>query len=90
MNPNYIAVMKQDLDNFLIVVFIVPMEKTTWLSPIVVVLKKNGKFRICMDFRKLNVAKKTEPYPLPFMEEILNMVLGHEVYSFLDGFLGYH
>jgi hypothetical protein len=70
--------------------FIIPMEEATWLSPIVVVSKKNQKLRICMDFRKLNVAKKNEPYPLPFMEEILDMVLGHEVYSFLDGFLGYH
>jgi hypothetical protein len=66
------------------------MEEATWLSPIVVVLKKNGELRICMDFQNLNVAKKNEPYPLPFTEEILDMVLGHEVYSFLDGFLGYH
>jgi hypothetical protein len=55
----------------------------------VVVSKKNGKLRIWMDFRKLNVAKKNEPYPLPFTKEILDMVLGHEVYSFLDGFLAY-
>jgi hypothetical protein len=56
--------------------FIVPMEEATWLSPIVVVLKKNGKFRICMEFQKSNVAKKNEPYPLPFTKEILDMVLG--------------
>jgi hypothetical protein len=43
-----------------------------------------------MEFQKSNVAKKNEPYPLPFMEEILDMVLGHEVYPSLDGFLGYH
>jgi hypothetical protein len=30
-----------------------------------------------MDFQKLNVAKKNEPYPLPFMEVILDMVVGH-------------
>jgi hypothetical protein len=35
----------------------------------VVVLKKNGKFLICMDLWKLNVAKKNEPYPLPFTKE---------------------
>jgi len=90
MNPNYIVVVEQDLDKLLTMGFIVPMEEVTWLSPIVVVWKKNGKFRICMDFQKSNVAKKNEPYPLPFMEEILDMVLGHEVYPFSDGFLGYH
>jgi hypothetical protein len=34
------------------------VEEATWLSPIGVVLKKNGKFIICVDFRKLNVATK--------------------------------
>ncbi len=89
MNLNYVVVMKQDLDKLLTMGFIIPMEEATWFSPIVVVSKKNGKLRIWMDFRKLNVAKKNEPYPLPFTKEILDMVLGHEVYSFLDGFLAY-
>jgi hypothetical protein len=31
-----------------------------------------------------------DPYPLSFMEEVLDMVVGHEVYSFLDGFFSYH
>jgi len=44
VNPNYVAVIKQDLDKLLTAKFIVPMEEVTWLSPIVVVLKKNGKF----------------------------------------------
>jgi hypothetical protein len=43
-----------------------------------------------MDFRKLNATTKKDPYPLPFIEEVLNMVVGHEVYSFLDGFSSYH
>ncbi len=47
-------------------------------------------FIICMDFRKLNATKKKNPYPLPFMEKVLDMVAWHEVYSFLDGFFGYH
>jgi hypothetical protein len=66
------------------------MEEATWLSPIVVVSKKNKQFQICMDFQKLNATTKNDPYPLPFMEEVLDMVAGHEVYLFFDGFLGYH
>jgi hypothetical protein len=66
------------------------VEEATWLSLIVMVPKKNGKFWICVDFWKLSVITKKDPYPLPFMEEVLNMVVGHEMYSFLDGFLGYH
>ncbi len=90
MNSNYDVIVKQDLDKLLAIGFIVPMEEATWLYPVVVVLKKNRKFQICMDFQKLNVAMKKDPYPLPFMEEVLHMVVGHEVYSFLDGFSSYH
>jgi hypothetical protein len=38
----------------------------------------------------LNTTTKKDPYPLPFKKEVLDMVSGHEVYSFLDGFSGYH
>ncbi len=43
-----------------------------------------------MDFRKLNVATKKGPYSLPFTNEVNNIVIRHEVYTFLDGFFGYH
>jgi hypothetical protein len=43
MNPNYIVIMKQDLDKLLTMGFIIPMEEATWFSPIVVALKINGK-----------------------------------------------
>jgi hypothetical protein len=38
--------------------------------------KKNGKLKICIDFRKLNVATKKDPYPLPFIDEVLNTIQG--------------
>jgi hypothetical protein len=38
----------------------------------------------------LNIATKKYPYPLPFTNEVLDKVVGHEVYSFLDGFFKYH
>jgi hypothetical protein len=50
MNPNYIMVVKQDLHKMLIVEFIVLGEEATWLSPIMVVSKRNGKLRIGVDF----------------------------------------
>ncbi len=60
------------------------------MSPIVIVPKKNGKLRICIYFRKLNVATKKDPYPLPFIDEVLNTIVGYEAYSLLDGYSGYH
>jgi hypothetical protein len=72
MNPNYAAAVKIDLDKLLQAGFIEPIDHATWLSPIVVVPKKNCKLRICVDFRRLNKATKKDPYRLPFTDEVLD------------------
>jgi hypothetical protein len=66
----------------LVVGFIKPIEEATWLSPIVVVPKKNEKLKICVDFKKLNVAIKKDPYSLPFTDEVIDTITRHEVYTF--------
>ena len=66
------------------------MKQATWLSPIVVVPKKNGKIRVCVDYRKFNAATITGVFPLSFTDDVLDVVAGHEVYNFLDGFSGYN
>ncbi len=88
LNPNYVIEVKQDIDKLLGARFIEFVE-VTWLSPIVVVLKKNGKLKIYTDFRKLNAATKKDPYPLPFIDETLNTIARYEAYSFLDGYSRY-
>ena len=50
----------------------------------------NGKIRICQDYRKLNVVTKKDYFPLLFTDSILDAVVGHECYSFLEGFSGYN
>ena len=55
-----------------------------------VVPKKNGKIRVCVDYHKMNAATVTYAFPLPFTDGVLDAVAGHEVYSFLDGFSGYN
>ena len=57
---------------------------------IVIVLKKNEKIWVCVDYRKLNVATTTDAFLLPFTDGVLDVVASHEVYSFLDGFNGYN
>ena len=55
-----------------------------------VIPKKNGKLRICVDYRKLNEATKSDQFPMPFSDTLLDVVAGHEMYRFLDGFSGYN
>ncbi len=90
LNPNYATIIKQDIDKLLATIFIQSVEEATWLSPIVVVPKQNGKLRICINFKKLNVATKKDPYPLPFTNEVMNTLIGYEAYSFLNGYSRYH
>ncbi|KAF7113208.1 hypothetical protein RHSIM_RhsimUnG0150000 [Rhododendron simsii] len=61
----------------------------TWLSNIVSVLKKNGKVRVCVDFRNLNLASQKDEYPMPVVDQLVDGASGHKVLSFMDGHSGY-
>jgi hypothetical protein len=43
-----------------------------------------------VDYRKLNVQTKKDPFPLPFLDSILDSIVGHEMYSFMDGYNNYN
>ena len=47
-------------------------------------------WRICIDYRKLNKATRKDHFPLPFLDQMLERLAGHEYYCFLDGYLGYN
>ena len=55
-----------------------------------VVPKKNGEIWVYVDYRKLNAATIIDAFLLPFTDDILDVVVGHEIYSFLEGFSGYN
>nr|GFC52538.1 reverse transcriptase domain-containing protein [Tanacetum cinerariifolium] len=46
-------------------------------------------WRVCIDYRKLNEATRKDHFPLPFMDQMLERLVGNEYYCFLDGFSGY-
>nr|CAN67862.1 hypothetical protein VITISV_016611 [Vitis vinifera] len=46
-------------------------------------------WRVCIDFRKLNADTKKDHFPLPFLDQVLERVAGHDYYCFLDGYSGY-
>ena len=61
-----------------------------WLSNTVVVKKKNGKWRMCVDFTDLNRACPKDSYPLPQINQLVDSASGYDSLSFLDAFQGYH
>ena len=83
------AKVKEEIDKLLRVGFIRQVKRAPWLTPIVVVPKKNGQIRVCVNYQKLNTATVTDAFPLPFTDNILHTVASHDCYSFLDGFSGY-
>ena len=90
MNPKYHTTVKEDIDKLLDAGFIYKIEYTEWVSPIVIVTKKNGKIQVCVDIKKVNVATVRDYYPLPFTKHVLERVAGHEAYGFLDKLFGYN
>nr|GEZ49200.1 reverse transcriptase domain-containing protein [Tanacetum cinerariifolium] len=47
------------------------------------------RWRVCIDYRKLNEATRKDHFPLPFMDQMLERLAGNQYYCFLDGFFGY-
>ena len=63
--------------------------RTPWRTSLVMVQKKDGTLRPCIDFRKLNQVTVEDPFPIPVLEEALGRVAGHEWYTKLDLSKGY-
>ena len=61
-----------------------------WLANTVVVKKKTGKWRVCVDFTDLNKACPKDPFPMPKIDQLVDATVGHPRMSFLDAFQGYH
>ena len=90
LNPRYKEKVKQELDKMIATGIVEAVEESEWVSPMVVQDKKEkGEIRICVDLRKSNDASMYDPFPTPFIDEVLDNVGGHEVYSFTDGFSRY-
>lgn len=63
---------------------------TPWVSPIVVVPKKSGEIRLCVDMREANHAIKREKHLMPTIDELITDLNGATVFSTLDLASGYH
>ncbi|GFU22925.1 hypothetical protein TNCV_1098561 [Trichonephila clavipes] len=68
---------------------IVQPSESPWSSPIVLVRKKDGSWRFCVDYRKLNSVTKKDVYPLPRIDDTLDCLKGAMFFSSMDLRSGY-
>ena len=66
------------------------MKYPEWLANVVVVPKKGGKWRVCVDYIDLNEACPKDNFSLPRIDQIMDATTGHGIFSFLDAFSEYH
>jgi len=64
-------VIEKELKKLLYAKIIIPLIYSTWVANLVLVMKKNGEIRPCVDFRNLNNFSLKDNYPLPKMDRIL-------------------
>jgi len=80
----------EEIHKLLAARFIKEVFHPEWLANPVLVKKKNGKWRICVDYTNLNKACPKNPFPLPCIDQIVDSTAGCETLSFLDAYFGYH
>ena len=84
---------KQDIEDELVDEMldqqVVEASNSPWASPIVLVKKKDGTTRFCVDYRKLNDITKKDAYPLPRVDDCLASLNGAKYFSTMDLTSGY-
>ena len=83
-------IIQAEVDNLLKIEFIREVKYPEWLANVVVVPKKGGKWRVCVDYTDLSDACPKDSFPLPHIDQIVDASAGHAMLSFLDEFFGYH
>lgn len=62
----------------------------TCLANVVLVPKKDGKVRVCVDYRDLNKFSPKDVFPSPNIHILIDKCVKHDIQSFVDCFVGYH
>ncbi|KAJ9543636.1 LOW QUALITY PROTEIN: hypothetical protein OSB04_023343 [Centaurea solstitialis] len=105
LNPMMKEVVKREILKWLDAGIIYPISSSSWSNvsqkkggTTVITNEKNELiptrtvtgWRICMDYRQLNLATKKDHFPLPFIDQMLDRLAGKEFFCFLDGYSGYN
>ena len=80
----------EEVDKLLTTNFIREFFYPDWLANVVMVKKANGKWWMCDDFTNLNKACPKESFPLPRIDELIDLTADHKLLTFIDTFSGYN
>lgn len=90
MHPQVALLVKAELKNMLEVELIIPIDYPKWVSNIAPIGKPSGGIQICTDFRDLDLACAKDDFPLPNINIIVDLTIGHKMFSLMDGFSRYN
>lgn len=69
---------------------IIEDSNSNWSAPVILVNKKDGGTRMCVDYRRLNALTKFDQYPIPLIDDLLNQFAGKKWFSVFDANKGFH
>jgi hypothetical protein len=79
-HPELLPQIEVEVDKLIPAGFIREVKYPTWVSSIVLVKKKNGQIRICVDFRDLNKACLKDDFPIPISEILIDSAMWYEIF----------
>ena len=83
-------IINDEIQNLLDIGSVCEVQYLEWLTNVVVIQKKNGKWRVCIDFTDLNKACPKDSFLLPHIDMLVDATAGHEMLSFMDAFSDYN
>ena len=81
--------LQDEIDHLLNIRFIRESYYPDWLANPVLVVKSNGKWRTCIDFTNLNKACPKDNFPLPRIDQLVDVTVEHELLTFMDAYSRY-
>ena len=69
---------------------LIRLSVSPWGAPVIFIRKKDGSWRLCIDYRQLNKATIKNQYPLPRIDDLFDQMKGATVFSKIDLRSGYH
>ena len=90
MKSEWMLKIKEEVVKQLKAGFIKAISQTDWVANVVPVPKKDGKVRMCVDFRDLNRTCPKDDFPLPQIDVLVDNTVRSALMSFMDGFSWYN